>query len=151
VPRIRRREISPTSSARLTGGPWIRSRKHYGSLLILTRHNATALSLRSFFNRAIPLWQGYTRYALDQLVDAITDADGDCGELAAATVNFMGEVGKGFSLALRPSATRSNRKSKNVVRVIAEAGPPRSRNSRACCLPSPRIGASQPFCAASQS
>ena len=71
--------------------------QQYDSLLILTRHNPTAMSLRSLFNRRILLWEGYTRYALDRLVDAIGDANGDCGALAAAVVKFMGNVGKGFS------------------------------------------------------
>ena len=71
--------------------------RQHDSLLILTRHNPTAMSLRSLFNRRILLWEGYTRYALDGLVDAIRNADGDCGALAAAVVRFMGDVGKGFS------------------------------------------------------
>ena len=71
--------------------------QRYDSLLILTRHNRTAMSLRSFFNRRIPLWEGYTRYALDKLVDTIGDANGDCRALATAVVRFIGNVGKGFS------------------------------------------------------
>ena len=71
--------------------------RQHDSLLILTRHNPTAMSLRSLFNRRILLWEGYTRYALDGLVDAIRNANGDCGALAAAVVRFMGDVGKGFS------------------------------------------------------
>ena len=71
--------------------------QRYESLLILTRHNPTAMSLRSFFNRRVPLWEGYTRYALDRLVDAIVHADGDCSALAGTVVSFMGNVGAGFS------------------------------------------------------
>ena len=71
--------------------------QQHGNLLILTRHNGTASSLRSFFNRRIPLWEGYTRYALDGLVDAISAANGDCQRLGAAIVAFMGEVATGFS------------------------------------------------------
>ena len=55
------------------------------------------MSLRSFFNRRVPLWEGYTRYALDRLVDAIVHADGDCSALAGTVVSFMGNVGAGFS------------------------------------------------------
>jgi hypothetical protein len=71
--------------------------QRYASLLVLTHFNPTALSLRGFFNRSIPLWEGYTRYALDKLVDAIADAGDDCEFLASAIVDFMGQVGKGFS------------------------------------------------------
>ena len=69
----------------------------HASLLIMTRYNETALSLRSFFNRRLPLWEGYTRYALDGLVDAIGGSNGDCQRLGAAVVSFMGEVGIGFT------------------------------------------------------
>ena len=71
--------------------------RRHESLLILTRHNRTAMSLRSFFNRRLLLWEGYTRYALDRLVDAIGDANGERGPLATGIVKFMGDVGKGFS------------------------------------------------------
>ena len=67
------------------------------SLLILTRYNDTAVSLRSFFNRRVPLWEGYTRYALDGLVGAVAAANGDGSRLGAAVVAFMGEVGIGFT------------------------------------------------------
>jgi DNA helicase-2/ATP-dependent DNA helicase PcrA len=69
----------------------------HASLLIMTCYNETALSLRSFFNRRLPLWEGYTRYALDGLVEAIGAANGDCQRLASAVVAFMGEVGIGFN------------------------------------------------------
>lgn len=70
---------------------------NHTSLLVLTRYNDTARSLRSFFNRRILLWEGHTRVALETLVDAITAAGGDRGALAAAVVAFMEGVGKGFS------------------------------------------------------
>lgn len=67
------------------------------SLLILTRYNHTAQSLRGFFNRRIPLWEGHTRPALEKLVDDLRLGQGDRVALAAAIVTFMGKVGKGFS------------------------------------------------------
>ncbi len=67
------------------------------SLLVLTHHNATARSFRSFFNRRIPLWEGHTRTALEGLVDAIRGANGDKGVVAAAAVGFIAETCKGFS------------------------------------------------------
>jgi len=67
------------------------------SLLVLTRYNDTARSLRSFFNRRIPLWEGHTRPALEELVEALADGAGDPAAIAAAVVSFLGHVGKGFS------------------------------------------------------
>ena len=67
------------------------------SLLILTRYNDTARSLRGFFNRRILLWEGHTRTSLEKLVDRVTAGNGDCAALAAAVVAFMADVGKGFS------------------------------------------------------
>lgn len=67
------------------------------SLLILTRHNKTAHSLRGFFNRRVLLWEGHTRTGLENLVDALSAGHGDPAALAAATTAFMGDVGKGFS------------------------------------------------------
>ena len=67
------------------------------SLLILTRYNDTARSLRAFFGRSVPLWEGYTRPGLDRLVDAVNVSTGDRAALAAAVVAFTGEIGKGFS------------------------------------------------------
>jgi len=67
--------------------------KSQSSLLILTRHNETAGSLRAFFNRRIPLWEGHTRPSLEMLVDDLRAGQGDCVALAAAIVKFMGNVG----------------------------------------------------------
>ena len=67
------------------------------SLLILTHHNDTARSLRSFFNRRVPLWEGHTRNALERLVVGLGSAEGEAGTLAAAVVLFLDSVGKGFS------------------------------------------------------
>jgi hypothetical protein len=67
------------------------------SLLILTHHNATARSFRGLFNRRVLLWEGYTRNALEKLVDALRAAQGDGAAVAAATVAFLKEMGKGFS------------------------------------------------------
>jgi DNA helicase-2/ATP-dependent DNA helicase PcrA len=67
------------------------------SLLILTRNNQTARSLRGFFNRRIPLWEGHTRTGLERLVDALVKSHGNREDLAAAVVTFMGDIGKGFS------------------------------------------------------
>ena len=71
--------------------------RNQSSLLILTHHNQTALSFRAFFNRRIPLWEGYSRSGLEKLIDVIRNKHGDCGALSKAIVTFMDDVGKGFS------------------------------------------------------
>lgn len=67
------------------------------SLLILTAHNLTARSLRSFFFRRIPLWEGHVRRGLENLVSAINAAGDGRAALAAGVVTFLADVGKGFS------------------------------------------------------
>ena len=67
------------------------------SLLILTRYNDTAKSVRAFFGRSVPLWEGHTRPGLDRLVEAINASTGNPAAIAAAAVAFIGNVGKGFS------------------------------------------------------
>jgi hypothetical protein len=67
------------------------------SLLVLTHFNNTARSLRAFFNRRIPLWEGHTRSGLETLVDAMSAGLGDPSTLARAVVVFMNDIGKGFS------------------------------------------------------
>ena len=71
--------------------------KNQASLLILTHYNDTARSLRSFFNRRIPLWEGHTRTGLESLMDAVRSGQGDSAAVAAAVVAFMSNIGKGFS------------------------------------------------------
>jgi hypothetical protein len=70
--------------------------KKQSSLLVLTRYNGTARALRSFFDRRILLWEGYTRSALEIFVQQLNQATGPA-EIAAATVKFMDEVAVGFS------------------------------------------------------
>lgn len=67
------------------------------SSMILTRYTATTRSLRSFFGRRVPLWEGHTRDALEQLVTAVRAGTGSPEAVACAVVAFMHKVGKGFS------------------------------------------------------
>lgn len=103
------------------------------SLLVLTRHNATAMSLRSFFNRRVPLWEGHTRQALDTLVDRICHAREDPDDLARSVLEFIGKVAKGFSpsafgntfqreVATRCAAVRRDRPKKiqEVARLLLD-------------------------------
>lgn len=67
------------------------------SLLVLARHNMKTKALRAFFGRRLPLWEGHTRGALEQLADATVAAAGRPDAVAEAVVRFMGDVGTGFS------------------------------------------------------
>lgn len=68
-----------------------------GSLLIVSHFAETAQNLRTFFGRRIPLWEGHTRPALEELVEATITQKGKAAALAQALVIFMCEIGKGFS------------------------------------------------------
>lgn len=68
-----------------------------GDILILTGHNETVNALAAFWNRRIPIWEGYTRVALDELVSAISARTGDAVALSEALVSFLGKVAVGFS------------------------------------------------------
>lgn len=70
--------------------------KRQSSLLVLTRYNETAFALRSFFNRRILLWEGYTRSALEVLVQQLARVTTPA-EAAAAVLKFMDAVAVGFS------------------------------------------------------
>ena len=88
------------------------------------RHNETAVSLRST-NRRVPLWEGYTRYALDVCVCHAT-ANGD-GSPWRGRRRVHGRVGIGSRHP--PSATCSARSKAARPR----RGKPSFRNSRGCC------------------
>jgi hypothetical protein len=70
--------------------------KRQPTLLVLTRYNETASALRSFFDRRILLWEGYTRSALETFVRHLEQATGP-KEIAVAIMKFMDAVAVGFS------------------------------------------------------
>lgn len=67
--------------------------------LILAGQNATVKALRSGFNRRFPIWEGHTRSALEQFIDACAEADGDASVLCDAFHSFLGSVLVGFTTA----------------------------------------------------
>jgi len=66
-------------------------------LLVLTGQNETVDALAAFWGRRIPIWEGHTRDALDDLVGAIGAGAGDPLALSEALVTFLGRVAVGFS------------------------------------------------------
>lgn len=66
-------------------------------LLVLTGQNETVDALAAFWDRRIPIWEGHTREALDELVGAIGARSGNAAALSEALVVFLGKVTVGFS------------------------------------------------------
>ena len=67
------------------------------SLLMLSRHNNATVSLRSTFNRRIPLWEGHVRPALEQLVQALSVGHGHKAAIARAVSEFLQSTTVGFT------------------------------------------------------
>ena len=66
-------------------------------LMILASQNDMVTALRSFWGRAVPIWEGHTREALGTLVQTLRDEHGDAEALARGVITFMGSVAAGFS------------------------------------------------------
>lgn len=64
---------------------------------ILSRNNEIVHSLRSFFDRKIPIWEGHQREALYELVKAYKEHTGCAVNITSALVEFVQKVAKGFS------------------------------------------------------
>jgi DNA helicase-2/ATP-dependent DNA helicase PcrA len=54
-------------------------------------------SLRAFFNRRIPIWEGHTRDGLSAFIANIQQNKGNPVAIAQGIVTFLGEVAVGFS------------------------------------------------------
>jgi len=66
-------------------------------LLVLTGQNETVNSLAAFWSRRLPIWEGHTRDALEDLIDTINAHVGDARLVSQAAVAFLGNVAVGFS------------------------------------------------------
>jgi UvrD/REP helicase N-terminal domain/UvrD-like helicase C-terminal domain len=71
--------------------------KASGPILVLTGQNKTVDSLRAFWNRTIPIWEGHTRQSLGDLVCSFQLTTGDASAISEAVVAFLQEVAVGFS------------------------------------------------------
>ncbi|WP_063808451.1 UvrD-helicase domain-containing protein [Burkholderia cepacia] len=67
------------------------------NLLVLTAHNQTVFGLNAFWGARIPIWEGYTRNALGDLLAACRIRSGDPVALGRAMCTFLEAIGKGFS------------------------------------------------------
>lgn len=92
-------------------------------ILILTPQNDMTEALAAFWNRAIPIWEGHTRPALDNLIATTEASAGDAVVIARAVVAFMGRVAAGFS----PSSHGDR-----LVREVDEGCTSAARGKPAC-------------------
>lgn len=69
------------------------------SLLVLSAHNNSTESMRAFFGRRIPIWEGHVRDNLTALVAAVQEHRGDAVEITRAILDFLNCVATGFSLS----------------------------------------------------
>lgn len=67
------------------------------SVLVMAAHNQTVASLRAFFNRSIPIWEGHTRDALDLLCEGVRVHSGNPNEIGKIAVDFVCSVAIGFT------------------------------------------------------
>lgn len=67
------------------------------SLLALTPHKATVFGLNAFWGWRIPIWEGHTRDATNDLLASCRRSAGDPVALGKAVCLFFEGVGKGFS------------------------------------------------------
>ena len=66
-------------------------------ILVLASSNGLVQSLRTFWGRRVPIWEGHTRNALAQLVYDLESANNDAKKIGSAVVKFMSAIGSGFS------------------------------------------------------
>lgn len=69
----------------------------HNELFVLASSNDLVRSMRSFWNRRIPIWEGHTRGALSELLTDIQSADGKAVRAGEALTKFMSSIAKGFS------------------------------------------------------
>jgi DNA helicase-2/ATP-dependent DNA helicase PcrA len=67
------------------------------SILVLAAHKSTVDSLRAFFGRRLPIWEGHVRDGLSTLVGATQKHKGDASTIAQIVVKFISHVATGFS------------------------------------------------------
>jgi DNA helicase-2/ATP-dependent DNA helicase PcrA len=69
----------------------------HDELFVLASGNDLVSSMRSFWNRRIPIWEGHTRDALSTLIKDTQCVDGDAVKAGEVLTRFMSSIAKGFS------------------------------------------------------
>ena len=96
-------------------------------VMVLAANNDRTRALSAFWGRRIPLWEGYTRSALAELVRTAGEHEGQAERLAQGLLTFASSIGSGFSRSshgdrllneVREGCTRPARgKSANIQRL----------------------------------
>ena len=68
----------------------------HDEIFVLASSNDLVRSMRSFWNRRIPIWEGHTRDALSVLLTDIQSVDGEAVKAGEALTRFMSSTAKGF-------------------------------------------------------
>lgn len=89
-------------------------------LFVLASSNDLVSSMRSFWNRRIPIWEGHTRDALSTLITDIQCVDGDEVKAGEALTRFMSSIAKGFSASTHG----------NTLKVEIECGCAKARKGK---------------------
>lgn len=69
----------------------------HDELFILASSNNLVRSMRGFWNRRIPIWEGHTRDALSILISDIQGVGGDAVKAGEALTRFTSSIATGFS------------------------------------------------------
>lgn len=92
---------SPTHGGYRVGWPQRKPLDDYlnghEEIFVLASSNDLVRSLRSFWNRRVPIWEGHTRDALSVLLTDIQSVGGDPVKAGEALVSFISSIAKGFS------------------------------------------------------
>lgn len=80
--------------------------KGHDEIFVLANSNDLVRSLRSFWNRQIPIWEGSTRGALSELVTEVQSVDSDAVKAGEALTKFMSSIAKGFSASTHGSTLK---------------------------------------------
>jgi hypothetical protein len=68
-----------------------------GQVMVLGSNNPLVRSLRAFWNRTIPIWEGHTREASSELVTVAKEQAGNAEALAHGVISFVGKTAIGFT------------------------------------------------------
>jgi hypothetical protein len=89
-------------------------------LFILASGNELVRSLRSFWNRKVPIWEGHTRHALSTLIADMQCVDGDAVNAGEALTRFMSSIATGFTASTHG----------NTLKVEIECGCAKARKGK---------------------
>lgn len=94
--------------------------KGHDEVFVLASSNDLVRSLRSFWNRQIPIWEGHTRSALSTLVTDSQSVGGDAIKASEALTKFMSSIAKGFSASTHG----------NMLKAEVESGCAKNRKGK---------------------